>query len=199
MEQVEERLKAYSSATNQSLQQVANLAVGTHQNTVALAKSHDDLNDQFAVLVRLFFSRMNTLIDLQNRIFELACDETNQPKDHPVPRVTYEEINALFALFEQFKSYPNYKDHFRVWYTGEDLGSLPPVEEPSTSEETPEGAEVFGGDYDSTSRNGPEEVETERAEGEAADQDPVPELPSPEDRVEDNARLDEAGSMVPGL
>ena len=213
LEQVEEKLAAFASATNSNLQQYMQLVMTSMQNQQSLSRSHDDLNSQFVVFLRLFFTRMNQVIALQNRVYELAVAEVPEdqkpenPREHTIPLVDYDEINELFVLFDEFRQRPDYNDHFRAWYTGEDLSKLPPPPEPEakeeegkddTPEEVPEGVEVYGGDYvrESKSGNGTEEAETERAEDEGPTPDPMPELQGHEDGGTDDPGNEEEGAVV---
>lgn len=203
-DQVDEQQKAYISEINNALKQVSQLGITALQNTQHLAASHEDLNSQFAVLIRLFISRMNQVIALQNRIYELACADQSTPPDHKVDLIGYDEVGMLFKLFDEFKKRPDYQDHFRTWYTGGDLSQLPPPPEPPAKEEAEEDlgapredAEVFGGDYGSQNGNGAEDAEAERAEASSEAQDPLPELRGEEDGGEDDPGNQVEGDVVP--
>lgn len=113
----------------------------------------------------------------------------------------------MFLELAEFQNRPDFRDHFRAWYMGEDLSKLPPIdvkeEEPVSAPEPeaqyPEGAHIFGGNYGSENRNGTEEAQTERAEDEAANQDPVPELQQFKNDIEDTTGNPEEGSLVSSL
>jgi hypothetical protein len=155
---------------------------------------------------------MNEIIRLENRIFELACGESAEgaaledPENHKIPEIDYDEVDLLFAAFAKFKERPDYREHFRTWYTGGDLSELPPPPEPPAKEEAaaedapgeyPEGAQIYGGDEDGSQiGNGTEEADTERAEGAVEDQDQVPALRGQEDSPENHPGQHEEGDVV---
>ena len=241
MQEVDEKLKGYSSRLTSAIigdvqkildqhnngfqsmvQQFMAMSQQLYRNDQQLTEKHAELNDQFMILTRLVFSRMNQLIDLQNRTFELGVEslpEGQRPgnvKDHLIPRLTYEEVNELFALFGEFTKRPDFHDHIRAWYTGEDLSKLPPPPPPPEPEaeakkeeeeeegapgEYPEGAQIYGGDYGRTSEDGDSatEAEAKRAAEESGAPNPVPELQGDEDGAEDDSGDHEEGTVVSEL
>lgn len=89
-------------------------------NQKLLADSATRLDDQFAVLTRLVISSLRDL-DLE---------------------VTYEEVNALFKVWADFRSRPDFKEHMRTWFMGGDVVRLPPVEVKKDGEDRlPDGEE----------------------------------------------------------
>jgi hypothetical protein len=203
IELVREDIQKFVSETDSKLQAVATALV---TNQKVLADSHHKLDDQFAVLTRLVVSRLNSMIEKHNLMVRSIPQQLGDlspavEEVFGVSPVTYEEVNALFHLFDEFKKRPDFKNHFRSWYLGDDLSKLPPppepppapeppmpvvAEEPQAAKEEaaqpasapgdddgyPEGAQIFGGDYaKGTSGNG--NTETEQADGQA---DPVPQL-----------------------
>lgn len=75
-------------------------------NQKVLSDSATKLDDQFAVLTRLVIS---SLRDLDAEI-------------------TYEEVNALFKVWAEFRSRPDFRKHLQTWFMGGDVVSLPPPE-----------------------------------------------------------------------
>jgi hypothetical protein len=219
MEQVNQSLERFRAGVANDFQQIMRLVQNCFQNQQALGKSAQDNDDQFAVLLRLTVSRFNMLIGLQNRIFLASVAELSEdkrpanPHEHLVPEVTYEEIQQMFMEYETFKQRPDFRDHFRAWYSGADmkhaLPPLPAVEvkegplaAPSAPEVEPEapfpeGAQIFGGDYGSTRGNGAEEAQAQRTTDETGHQDSVPQLRELEDGVENAAENDQNGPLVP--
>jgi hypothetical protein len=140
---VDQKLQAYGAVINRIF-----------ANEQELAKSTENLDEQFAVLTRLMVTKMNEVIAVVNTISGVNI----QP-------ISYESINEMFRLFASIKARSDFKEHARAWYTGSDVSNLPPppVEEkesqsgkidmlPIESVEPvddgiPEGAQVFGGDY----------------------------------------------------
>jgi hypothetical protein len=152
---------------------VGGLVNQLHQNQRILEKSHNNTDDQFAVLTRLFISRFNDLAEKVSVLGAVATGEAIPDGfNFKVEPITYEGVNKLFSEYDGFKSRSDFRDHFRTWYMGEDLSKLPPPppspapeppkqeakeekveqapstpEEPAEAADFPEGAQVFGGDY----------------------------------------------------
>lgn len=99
---------------------------------------------QITVLVRLVVMQINAIRDVVN-----------------MPPLDFEELEGLFKEFADLRQRPDWKNHLRAWYSGEDLSNLPEI--PDLMEEaiqmpdpTAEGVvgsgsyldvEDFGGDY----------------------------------------------------
>lgn len=133
-----------------------------------LSKSETRLDEQFAVLTRMTYSKVNELIHAINRNVLIGVSEEVAPID-------YDQTNKMFVEWQQFKNRPDWRDHSRVWFMGGDLSMLPPPPEPqeqpeakvkeqiesAPEEEYPEGATMFGGNY----AEGTERDETTEEEG----------------------------------
>jgi len=111
-----------------------------YENQVELAKSETRLDEQFAVLTRLCIGRINEIATLTGR------DELY---------VTYEQVNAMFEQWAEFKKRPDFRDHMQVWMMGKDLAELPePPAVPPAEGETDEQISSVGDPADSQA--GPE-------------------------------------------
>lgn len=75
-------------------------------NQEVLSDSATKLDDQFAVLTRLVISSLRDL--------ELE--------------VTYQEVNALFKVWAEFRARPDFRKHLQTWFMGGDVVRLPPLE-----------------------------------------------------------------------
>lgn len=211
-------LNEFRSAITNDQHQLMRIVGNCFQNQNNLAKSAQDNDDQFAVLLRLTILRMNQIIGLQNLAYHMAVAELPEekrpphPEAHMIPNITYEEVQQLFLDYAKFRERPDFRDHFRAWYTGADLSTLPPPPEvkeeaqavgsaPEAEPEAPypEGAQIFGGDYGSENGNGSAEAQTQRTEEEAATPSEVPEMRGIENGIENASGNDQAGAVVPGL
>jgi len=174
--------KAFELSQNlqeQKLKALAETLLDLHKNhgTIfanqqELTKSATRLDEQFCVQGRLFISTINEILHRAN------SDEI----------ITYENINLMFMEWEQFRARPDFREHMRAWFMGDDLSQLPPPPEvpaepepkEETSEETPgdkaEGPTEFGGDYAKDSDLGNEANPQGQSEGETDSSSPeVPE------------------------
>lgn len=140
-----------------------------------LVRANDASSSQFSVLTRLVITKLNEVIGLQNRIAELAVEGVEpKPEMAFVSEVTYDGVNALFQLHEEFRARSDFKEHMKTWFLGGDVSALPPPPEPAKEEvpeatpetpadaDVPEGAQVFGGDYGSANGNEGQTTEAER-------------------------------------
>jgi hypothetical protein len=188
------------------LRDLANVTAGLWQNqqsidvaVKALAKSEESLDDQVAVLTRLFFVEANKL-----RTF-MQLD----PFDA-------DEIEAMFEAWHEFRARADAKNWMSHWVLGKPLSELPPppkqefleddisklqegIDLPEDAEsdgELPEGATIFGGDY-GKSDIGDEEAGQSEPEDEApGENDEVPVLQSQDEAVsESNADSSEVPEM----
>lgn len=122
----------------------------------SLAKSEQGLDDQVAVLTRIFFVEINKLRE--------AAGEGPLEAD---------VVNPMFLAWSKFRARPDAKDHMQRWVFGKSLDDLPPLPEPTEEpakqgfldddinklqeamDDSPEFAEselpdertIFGGDY----------------------------------------------------
>lgn len=122
------------------------------KNQQELAKSELNIDEQFAVLSRLVITNANVLrsrFNLMQSVLSLML--INQ--EHPMLKeeglnivkelvdgamtaegilngpmlelLTYEQINKDFVAFAEFKKRPDFREHFRAWYMGEDVSKIP--------------------------------------------------------------------------
>jgi hypothetical protein len=150
-------------------------------NQKELSKSATRLDEQFCVQGRLFITAINEILHRAN------SDEI----------ITYEAVNLMFMEWEKFRSRPDFREHMKPWFMGDDLDSLPPPPEPKqeeTPEETPdaevEGPQEFGGDYAEGSGLGNEAASQEQSEGKT-DSSP--------DEVPEGQDADEATRQAPAV
>jgi hypothetical protein len=143
-------------------------------NQEKLAESETRLDEQFAVLARACIRSINEIL------VRIGSDDL----------ITYESVNELFMEWEKFRSRPDFRDHMRTWFMGEDLSTLPPPPPVETKEEEKapdalvkdEDAEEFGGDYAEASDAGNETTQEVGSEDAGA---------SPEDAVPARQASDE--------
>jgi len=215
-EVVKRQVAGLSSALERKIQVLANEIVRLGKNQEQLANSATLHDDQFCVLTRLVISRLNLLTELQNKVLRACVDDLSEEKKVPVETlrlVTYEEVSQMFVLLDEFKKRPDFKEHFRAWYLGGDLASLPPVEKeqsgPGVIKETgikedvpaprepdgfPEGARIFGGDYEE--RKGRDEVSGDSGQRGEASSDEVQDLRGTDS---DQTPQQEAHPVVPSV
>jgi len=169
------------------LREVARMGMTLYQNQQklgkaidALAGASDQLDTQFSVLSRLCILKLNSV---------LGDDK----------KITHEFVTSLFHEWVKLKERSDFRDHNRAWFLGEDLSNLPP--EPKKEEQPtapadqsapqakaddvnqyPEGAEIFGGDYNAkNSTVGNQVLAQEPPSNDVArEKDPVPQV-SPSD------------------
>lgn len=90
---------------SESLNKIGQSLLTMFQNQKELARSTEMLDEQFAVLARLMFQAVNSIL----------------PDDK---KLTYEQINLSFQEFTKFKALPDYKEHMSEWFMGADLTQL---------------------------------------------------------------------------
>jgi hypothetical protein len=118
------------------------------KNDEELARNADNHDVQFCVMMRIFISTMNRVIDRLNFINE-GIPEAQ------IPMLTYASVNLEFLDFTKFRSRPLFSRYLSAWFMGEDVSNLGFAEEdgtPGAEDDNPEGAVVFGGDYGESSR-----------------------------------------------
>ena len=134
---------------------VAQLSQGVqlvYNNQVELTKSHDRLEEQFAVLGRTCFLKINELVAAHNKAVT---------SEHDVEPLTEEFVTQTFNTWREFRERPDFREHFVVWFMGGDLSTLPPPPEPeddSAKDPQFQDAVEFGGDY-AESEDGDETTE----------------------------------------
>lgn len=170
-ESVEKQLKEFASVVDNRLNNVIQTMLG---NQKGLATSHEQLDQQFAVLTRLLIVRHNDLVARYNMIIKASIDvlELNDAEIPMVAPIDWEEVLGMFGQFIELRQRPDYADHMETWYMGGDVSNLPPIPEPPAAPEVqghpeedegstetpeepetvvasgyPEGAQIFGGDY----------------------------------------------------
>ena len=114
---VGEQLAQFAQLVNQA-------NAGLAQNQLNLSKSHEQLDSQFAVLVRLMLSQYNALARSYNLLVEKLLD-IGELKDFKVDELTYEDINMMLGQFIKLRSREDYRDHMRFWYEGGNIATLP--------------------------------------------------------------------------
>lgn len=102
------------------------------ENQVELTKSANNLDRQFAVMGRIFISKLN------NIVVTIGHDDI----------LTYQGVNAAFDEWDQFHQRPDFRDHMEQWFLGGDLSKLPPPPRVEKKEAEQEQPKEFGGDYD---------------------------------------------------
>jgi hypothetical protein len=86
-----------------------------YRNQKALGESETKLDSQFVVLTRLTIMTLNAImLHLNKRELE------------PLQLIGYDDINKMFEEWDQFKARPDWREHTRPWFMGEDLSTLPP-------------------------------------------------------------------------
>lgn len=121
--------------TYQALQKLGN-------NDNVIVNQMDQMEVQITCLVRIMILNINAMRDAMN-----------------MPPMTFEDMEDTFKEFADFRKRPDFKQHMKAWYSGEDLSELPEPEDPTENPVPmphPEGdvveshldIEEFGGDYD---------------------------------------------------
>ena len=166
LEELEKQFEQFQNLQAQKLKALGNTLQTIWANQVELSKSETRLDEQFCVQGRLFITSINEILLRAN------SDEV----------ITYEQVNKMFMEWEKFRSRPDFRDHMRAWFMGDDLSTLPPPPEPKEKapEETPspeaEGPQEFGGDYGEASDVGNQAAQEGRPAGhEGGSSDPVSE------------------------
>jgi hypothetical protein len=116
---------------------LANAVGSVWANQKELTKSENLLDEQFAVLTRLTIISLNVLVNKHNLAMEMigaAMGGMSDVSDLTMPTVDYEDVNLLFEEWAKFRSRPDFRDHMRAWFMGDDLSKLPPPPEPEAKE-----------------------------------------------------------------
>jgi hypothetical protein len=156
-------------------------------NQVKLQGSYDLLEEQFFVFGRTVFPKVNEAL-------LMAGSED---------LITEEYITNVFREWSEFKKRPDFRKYFAAWLLGKAMSSLPPPPEPKVeekddaSEDTPEGAIEFGGDYaeGQGSDLGDEAVAEEQPEGDESS--PEASLSEVQDVDEASPSEGEEGTTLP--
>jgi hypothetical protein len=168
-------------------------------NQESLASSEFKLDAQFCVLTRLTITTLNQLIQQMSTVrdfLHLPPTLGVAPKE-----LDYAYVNRMFQEWEQFRSRPDFREHFKTWFMGEDLSRLPliePVPEvPNAESATPEAPEPVHGEPDVPNLSG----ENSPDDGEAWDAD-MPEMqqdsaPPPLEVVTNEPKPEETDTASP--
>lgn len=177
-----------------SLQNHAEFMQQMDHNQKKLIKSAVEQDTYMHVLVRLLITQVNELKKIVRVLLKhhLEGDDVIH-RIHDLPEdISPELVQAMFTEFNSFSERADFHEHQEAWYFGAALEDLPPPPEPEpklevvdggkddqapsedSDNEYPEGAVIFGGDYDSEAGNRVEGPDDQEEGGDVE----VPSLPS---------------------
>ena len=107
---------------------------------------------------------INVMSAKHNLAMELLCNaigREDSAEELSTPDIDYGDVNALFEQWAQFRSRPDFREHMRSWFMGDDLSKLPPPPEPEPEPEAVEEEQV----KEENQEPGEEDVSDQRDEG----------------------------------
>ena len=137
MAQALEQLSQRCDKLDENLSLLARSHATIWANQKELTKSETLLDEQFAVLSRLTIISINLMAVRHNLAIEMLCSAIGKEDtdDLSFPDIDYDDVNLLFEQWAKFRERPDFRQHMRAWFMGDDLSKLPPPPEPPAEEE----------------------------------------------------------------